>query len=77
MIRLVTAALLFASFGAVAQTQVPNVFEMDSIGEGLMPTSTLLRPLCPLLTAQRVRSSNGMMRMMFGVCDRRSSWPCM
>ena len=27
MIRLLTAALLFASFHAVAQTQVPNVFE--------------------------------------------------
>ena len=27
MIRLVTAALLVASFGALAQTQVPNVFE--------------------------------------------------
>ena len=27
MIRLLTAALLVASFGALAQTQVPNVFE--------------------------------------------------
>lgn len=27
MIRLLTAVFLFASFGALAQTQVPNVFE--------------------------------------------------